>query len=124
MNKITMHVGGKDRVFKFDMYAMELFIDNASFKGQFQFIAKMLYAGLSSACYSKEMENDFTFEDVVDIVDELALSEEGKEKLKMLNDCMAESQAYKSLLEKAKETDEKKTLSGIEFTPSPLVKSA
>ena len=73
MNKIIINIGGKDRLFRFDMYAMELFTTDATFKGQFAYIARMLHAGLSSACYAQDKENDFTKEDVLDAIDELAL---------------------------------------------------
>lgn len=121
MNKITVTVGGKERVFRYDMYALELFVSDLRFKGQFAYVAKLIYAGLSSACYAQEKENDFTFEDVLDMVDELSLTDEGKEKLKLINECLANAQAFKSLLQ-ASENAEKKTLIGTESTPSPSVK--
>ena len=128
VNKITINAAGKDRLFRFDMYAMELVTQDTSFKGQFAYIAKMLYAGLSSACYALDKENDFTKEDVLDMIDELALTDEGKEKLNQISECMAQSQAFKSITEaaqKVEDSEEKKSpLIGIESMPTPLVKLA
>lgn len=124
MNKITLEINGKERLFKFDMYALELMTTDDRFKGQFNYIASMVHAGLTSACYSKDIEPDFTKEDVIDMVDELALTEAGKEKLKLLNDCFAQSQAFKALIEKMNDTDEKKRLIGTGLEPLHLVKSA
>ncbi len=125
MNKVTITANGKERLFRFDLKALELMTDDTKFTGQFAFIAKMLWAGLSSACYAKDIDNDFTKEDVLDMVDELSLTEEGKEKLALLNKCLTESQAFKSLIQKEEnEDEEKKTLTGIGYTPLHLEKSA
>ncbi len=128
VNKITINTGGKDRLFRFDMYAMEVFIKNESkYKGQFADAARMLHAGLESVCYAQDKDNDFTKEDVLDMLEEMALTKEGQEKLRQISDCMAQSQVFKSGIEQSQKTEdgeEKKTLIGTGYTLLHLEKSA
>ena len=128
LNKIKLNLLGKERVFRFDMFTMELLYDNdeIKFPGRFAFVAKMLYAGLSSGCNARDMENDFSREDILDMVDELSTTDEGREKMGLISDCLLQSQAYKAIIEKENEfkelSDEEKKilLNGIASAPLPL----
>lgn len=61
----------------------------------------MIYAGLCANCYQKSQERDFTFEQVVDWVDELS-----GEVLTKVFEIFQETQAFKSLIP----AEEKETL--------------
>jgi hypothetical protein len=118
MNYITIDVLGKQRLFRFDMYAMELLYDEnkVSFPGKLGSVAKMLYAGLASGCNAKGKENDFTREEILDMLDEMATTQEGKKQIELISNCFIQSQAYKAILKEGRnneETDEqKKSLNG------------
>lgn len=65
-------IGGKERGLKFNQLSLEVFtknIDENAIKASS--IYATFYAGLVGNCYAKREEPDFTFENVVDWVDEL-----------------------------------------------------
>jgi hypothetical protein len=133
LNKIEINVSGRARLFRFDMYAMELLYNSETpkFAGKLGHVAQMLFAGLSSACNAAGIENDFTREDVLNMLDELATTETGREQINKITECLQASQAFKSLIQanvKPEETEsdeEKKSpLVGMASVPLPLEKLA
>lgn len=124
--KIKIEIGGKERTLRFDWYAMEE-MNKCPAKGSLSNLVKMIFGGLASACNVQGIDNDFTLEECVDIVDELALTDDGKEKLEQINKCLEKSQAFVSLVQKAQELTEeekKSPLIGTGSTPLRLEKSA
>lgn len=105
---INVEIGGKQRTLKFNMRAIETFseIKNGG-NGTLSAAASMIYSGLTGYCYAKQIEPDFTFEDVNDWVEELMY--EGKEDvISKIDKCLAESKALIYFMKKA-EGAKKKT---------------
>lgn len=72
MTYIRKEIGGRERGFKFNQYALEIFtlhLDQNAIKTSS--IYATFYAGLRGNCYVKNEDPDFTFEDVVEWVDKL-----------------------------------------------------
>ena len=98
MNYINVEIGGKNRGLKFNQLAIIILsqkadTDNYAATANYA----MVYAGLKANCYVKEVEADFTYEDVCDWVDALP-----QETLTAIDNCLAETQVYKDLVERAK----------------------
>lgn len=112
LNTIKIEILGRPRVFRFDMYAIELIYDSGpenNFPGKLGFAAKMLNAGLASGCNAEGREKDFTREDILNILDELAATAEGRAKIESISICLQNSQAYKAIITpEAKADDEEK----------------
>ena len=69
---IKANIGGKDRGLKFNQMSLEIFSANIDMSApKASSIYATFYAGLVGNCYAKRDEPDFTFEDVVNWVDEL-----------------------------------------------------
>lgn len=107
MSYIQINIGGKDRGLKFNQMAVEVYAKNLNLEAiESSSIYATFFAGLVGGCYAKQEEPDFTFSDVVDWVD--GLLQDGKtDVLKSVNDCFAETQAFKSYLSRMKDAIEK-----------------
>jgi cytochrome c1 len=69
---INVNIGGKERGLKFNQMSLEVFTKNLDENAiKSTSIYATFYAGLVGNCYAKREEPDFTFEQVVDWVDEL-----------------------------------------------------
>lgn len=107
MSYIEIEIGGKVRGIKFTKFAMILINKKANLENWAATANyAMVYAGLFANNYHKEVENDFTFEDVCDWVDEL-----DGETITKIDACLQSANAYKATIEASKiviETDKKK----------------
>ena len=104
----TQMIGGKLRTLKFGLDAVEIFqqtIEKSPVKTTALLARAEVYAGLVNQCMVILESPDFTYQDVCDWVDDMIGTEEGRAILKQIDDCFAESKAYKSLFA----TEEKKT---------------
>jgi hypothetical protein len=99
---ITLNLGGKERTLKFNMRALEV-LSEAKCAGDFGIssVSIVVYAGLIGWHYAKQMDPDFTFEEVSDWVEELTMSEDAK-VLSGVNECFENSRAFKYVSENAK----------------------
>jgi hypothetical protein len=87
-------------------------------------IAEIIYWGLVNNCYVKREDPDFTFEQVVDWVDENWLNTEMAESITGVVKCFEESKSAKALTEKVTEVVEKKKaeMNGPQSDPSSAEK--
>ena len=117
---ITLQIGGKQRTLKFNMRAVEAFgeIKNAG-TSVVSSSVNLIYAGLVGACYVKQEEPDFTFEDVSEWVEDLIMS--GKvDILGAADKCFSDSLAFNFFTEQAEDLKKKATQSsGQTSTPTP-----
>lgn len=79
-------------------------------------ISEVIYWGLYNNCYVKREDPDFTFEQVVDWVDEKWMDSSYSDKFTEVINCFEESKSSKLLTEKIQEVADKKkaTKSGSE----------
>lgn len=107
MSYIEIEIGGKVRGLKFTKYAMLLINQKADIKNWAATANyAMVYAGLAANNYHKEVENDFTFEDVCDWVDDLDSA-----TIVKVDTALQNANAYKATIEASKvviATDKKK----------------
>lgn len=99
--KISINIGGQTRSLFFGMDALELFYqitEKAPAKTSTMFAKAEVYAGLMGHCNIALTQPDFTYEDVAMWVEDLLLTDEGKAIIKQVDDCFADSKAYKSML--------------------------
>lgn len=104
---INIEIGGKHRTLKFNMRAIETFseIKNGG-NGTLSAAASMIYSGLIGYYYAKQVEPDFTFEDVNDWVEELIY--DGKEEIiSKIDKCFGESRALIYFMKKVDEAKKK-----------------
>jgi hypothetical protein len=105
MSYIQIELGGKLRGLKFNMYALEEYtkrianaLDRAIKKNstdisQATLVYACVYSGLIGNCYAKEIDQDFTFEDVTDWVDAASNAD-----LEAACNCLSETERYKEKL--------------------------
>lgn len=94
---------GKDRGWKVNMMSLEIWgrkIIDEAFNSSSAYGA--VFGGLVANCWAKEEDQDFTYEQVCDWVDEINLTDEGEELLKQIRDMFEASQYYIRVLEKMK----------------------
>lgn len=109
---MQIKIGGKLRGLKFNQTTFELFALNATFEDSSITNSTMMYAtfygALVSNVYAKRQEQDFTFENVVDWVDELDNVGGNEQIFQDVNDKLAELKGYKKWMDKTKEAIEAK----------------
>lgn len=99
-NYVQIELGGVNRGWKVNQMTIELWskmINEDAFTSSSNYAA--VYAGLVANCTVKRVEEDFTFEQVCDWVDELNLTEAGKATMVLIKTAFEESQYYITLLE-------------------------
>lgn len=105
-------LGGKDRGLKFNQMALEIFHNNFDMNAiNSSSVYATFYGGLMANSYAKKEDASFTFEDVVDWVDEL-LDKERQSEIALVDECFAATQSYKRFLavaNKAVDDEKKKT---------------
>ena len=120
MSYIQVTLGDKPRGLKFNILALKLFNDTVDYN-RFNETANyaMVYAGLYANCFVKREEPDFTFEDVVEWVDQLSQKEVDDISL-----VMASLDAFKKMLpqseEPAKEETAEEKKSELKSMPEPV----
>lgn len=102
---IKKEIGGKERGFSFNNYALHLISKKSKQDSEMAFLYATVYGGLSGYDYAKEQEQEYTFSDVIDWVDEAINN--GVDFSDVIAE-MQESKAFKKLTEQA--DGEKKTL--------------
>jgi hypothetical protein len=105
MSYIQIELGGKLRGLKFNMYALEEYTKrigialdqaikrNSTDISQATLVYACVYSGLIGNYYAKEIEQDFTFEDVTDWVDAAS-----NKDLEAACNCLSETERYKEKL--------------------------
>ena len=94
MSYIQIEIGGKLRGLKFNQGALIMFTQKVDFDNHAATANyAMIYAGLYSNCYVKQQDPDFTFEQVVDWVDELE-----KDVLDKVADVFSSTTAFQKLI--------------------------
>lgn len=119
---IELNIKGNARVLKFNQFTYEHFLSNVHIddvKGVAKItpssmIYAIAYAALKSGYYAKGIEEDFTFEDVVDLIDEMDNSGKHKETFIAIHDEFIKIRQYRELIEASKiiqeqEQDQKET---------------
>jgi hypothetical protein len=107
MSYVQIEIGGKLRGLKFNRMAM-IIIAQKSDQNNYAASANYacIFAGLRANNYVKGVEDDFTFEQVCDWIDDLAPDE-----ILKVDAALNEATAYRELLDKSKDievTDKKK----------------
>lgn len=98
MSYIQIEIGGKLRGLKYLQYAVIVMAQKADLDNYDATAGyAMVYAGLKCNNYVKDVEDDFTFEQVCDWVDELP-----EETLLKVFEVFQETQAYKNLIDKGR----------------------
>lgn len=98
MNYIEVTLGGKVRGLKFNTFALEAYADKVNFQAVgATAIYGAFYAGLCGNCYVKDVDPDFTFEQVCDWVDEVYATD--KKTIEKVCNLFADTQVYKSWLQ-------------------------
>lgn len=129
---ISVNLGGKQRGVKFGMYALTMFSkrtgktlvpdDVITIKQA----ADIVYCGLVNNCIVKEVDTDFTYEDVTDWVEEMFFDEKGQETLSKIIETFSNSRAIKHGQKLNEELDESKknlnSTTGTPLNPSPSEK--
>lgn len=97
MNYLQIEIGGKHRGLKFNQLAFQLFCQKAKFElaAETSQVYAMFYGGLVGNCVAKGEEEDFTYEQVCDWVDELYLTDDGREIIKQVDKALTETQVFK-----------------------------
>ena len=109
MNGYTLLNLDKPRGFKWGKYASELYVRTLNKKDKEQVglameaesTASIVYAGLMGNCFVKQVDPDFTFEDVVDMCDVIHADE-----LKKLHEAIHSSQYFRKVTEVSKKNEE------------------
>ena len=105
MSYIKVNLGGQERGLKFNQLAVEVFAKNINLEAvQISSVYAMFYAGLIGNCVAKKVDQDFTFEQVTEWVDELF--ENDPDKIKAVDACFSETQFYKNLITSIKDNVE------------------
>lgn len=104
MSYIQIELGGKLRGLKFNMFALEEYTKrigitlnkaaekNSTDISQATLVYACVYSGLIGNYYAKEIEQDFTFEDVTDWVDAASNAD-----LEAACNCLSETERYKDI---------------------------
>ena len=96
-NYIEVTIGGKARGLKFNNLSVEVYAKKINFESVgATAIYATFYAGLCGNCYVKRVEEDFTFEEVCDWVDELHSKDAAM--IKKVCDLFEQTQVYKEWL--------------------------
>ncbi len=100
MSYIQLEIGGKLRGLKFNQLAFQIYCQKAKWEigAEASQVYAMFYGGLVGNCVAKDVEPDFTYEQVCDWVDELYLTDEGIESIKKVDTLITATQAYKKFL--------------------------
>lgn len=120
-NSIIVNLGGQERPLKFGMMAMQILSDISSKHGAGSLVDALVYAGLKNAYYAKQLEEDFTFEDVTDWVAEIMINGDKSGVLAKINTAFSQSKEGSFLIEAANQVKKKKSV-GRKSTPTPLAK--
>ena len=90
-------INGVERQLKFNIYGIEKMQDKTDDKSSMANIYAMVYGGLEGNRYAKELDKDYSFEDVIDAVDALPTDARGKLAADITT-MLTESQAFKSIV--------------------------
>jgi hypothetical protein len=101
---IKKELGGKERGFTFNNYAISVISEKSKGSNSMAFLYAVVYGGMSGYDYAKEIEQDYSFSDVIDWVDTSV--NDGETFADVITE-MQNSQQFKKLQEKGeKKTDE------------------
>jgi hypothetical protein len=88
-------INGRKAGLKFNMYAIEQFETIKGRNGNIKNFTTIIYAGILGNAYVKQVEPQFTFEEVCDWLDEQLLNGDANGELKHLMEVFANSRAIK-----------------------------
>lgn len=102
-NYIQIEIGGKLRGLKFNQLSLEVYNKAIDYERPMaSAIYGTFYAGLVGNCYAKKEEQDFTFEEVTDWVDELL--SKNKKDIESVCKIWEETHVYKEWLKEWNKT--------------------
>lgn len=102
MSSCVITLGGKERTLKFNQLAIVVLMKKALPDYQeVTSIPAMVYGGLKGYCYAKEMEEDFTFEDVCDWCENIT-----PDDVEKVVAAFTEAEAYKKFVKPAKDSEQ------------------
>jgi hypothetical protein len=91
---------------KFNMYAVERFEEIKGTSGTVRNFTAVIWAGLLGNCFAKQIEPEFTFEQVCDFVEELILSGDPGEILSRVMEVFNTSHVMQKLIDRANRNGE------------------
>ena len=95
MSYVQIEIGGQKRGLKFNNYAIEQMLLKQGSGSDAESTYAMVYGGLRGNSYEKEQEVTDAWENVIDWVDELMVTDTGAEEIGKVLKAMTESQLYK-----------------------------
>lgn len=117
MSYVQIEIGGQLRGLKFNNYAIEQMLLKQGSGSEAESTYAMVYGGLRGNSYAKEEEVTYTWENVIDWVDELIVADKGEEQIGKVLKAMTESQLYKKYVTNNPKK-EKKSASGASSVKS------
>jgi hypothetical protein len=99
-------INGRKAGLKFNMYAIEQFETIKGRNGNIKNFTTIIYAGILGNAYVKQVEPQFTFEEVSDWVEELVLNGDTEGELNRVSEIFTNSQVLRTLIDKANKNGE------------------
>lgn len=100
MSYLQIEIGGKLRGWKVNMQTIEMWSKGLNFEAfSSTSVYRAVYAGLVANCEAKGEEQDFTYDEVQNWVDDLNDTEEGLKSLEEVKKAFEQSRSYVKLLE-------------------------
>ncbi len=100
MNYIQIEIGGQLRGWKVNQMTIEVWsksLNENAFNSSSNYGA--VYGGLIANCYAKQVDPDFTYEQVCDWVDELNLTDKGIAVMATIKEAFEASQYFIKIIE-------------------------
>ncbi len=97
----TIEIAGRKVGLKFNMYAIEQFETIKGRDGNIKNFTTIIWAGLLGNAYVKQIEPEFTFEDINDWVDEQILQGDESGELNRISEVFLNSQVLQGTIKKA-----------------------
>lgn len=101
MSYIQIELGGQMRGLKFNNFGLDIMLQNVVKDSNASTVYGMIYGGLRGNSYAKQVEPEYTFEQVIDWIDAISKDKQN-EMLMPIVDCLNSTQAYIDLLPKVK----------------------
>jgi hypothetical protein len=99
-------INGRKAGLKFNMYAIEQFETIKGRNGNIKNFTTIIYAGILGNAYVKQIEPQFTFEEVSDWVEYLVLNGDPGGELNRVSEIFTNSQVLRTLIDKANKNGE------------------
>src|SRR3954467_9280312 len=99
-------INGRKAGLKFNMYAIEQFETIKGRNGNIKNFTTIIYAGILGNAYVKQIEPQFTFEEVSDWVEDLVLNGDTDGELNRVSEIFTNSQVLKTLIDRTNKNGE------------------